>query len=57
MTTGPSGSDWSRGIEAQCRALLADGDTADEFYRRAITCLDRSRARAWLARAHLLYGE
>jgi DNA-binding CsgD family transcriptional regulator len=57
MTTGPSGTDWAAGIEAQCRALLSDGDTAEEFYGEAITKLQRSRVRLALARAHLLYGE
>jgi DNA-binding NarL/FixJ family response regulator len=57
MTTGPSGTDWAAGIEAQCRALLSDGDTAEELYGEAITKLQRSRVRLALARAHLLYGE
>jgi DNA-binding NarL/FixJ family response regulator len=57
MTTGPSGTDWAAGTEAQCRALLSDGDTADELYREAITKLQSSRVRLALARAHLLYGE
>ena len=57
MTTGASGTDWAAGIEAQCRALLSDGDTAEELYREAITKLQRTRVRLALARAHLLYGE
>jgi DNA-binding NarL/FixJ family response regulator len=51
------GTDWAAGIEAQCRALLSDGDTAEELYGEAITKLQRSRVRLALARAHLLYGE
>jgi DNA-binding CsgD family transcriptional regulator len=57
MTTRASGTDWAAGIEAQCRALLSDGDTAEELYREAITKLQRTRVRLALARAHLLYGE
>ncbi|NMO56949.1 AAA family ATPase [Actinoplanes sp. TBRC 11911] len=50
-------TDWSRGIVARCRALLADGGEADEQYREAIDRLGRTRLRPELARAHLLYGE
>jgi DNA-binding CsgD family transcriptional regulator len=50
-------TDWSRGITARCRALLADGGEADELYREAIDRLGRTRLRPELARAHLLYGE
>jgi DNA-binding CsgD family transcriptional regulator len=57
MTTGPSGTDWAAGIEAQCRALLSEGGTAEEHYGEAITKLQSSRVRLALARAHLLYGE
>jgi DNA-binding CsgD family transcriptional regulator len=56
-TTGPSATDWALGIEAQCRALLTDGDTAGELYGEAITRLESSRVRVSLGRAHLLYGE
>jgi DNA-binding CsgD family transcriptional regulator len=52
-----SGSDWARGIEARSRALLSDGDAADRLYRVAIERLGRTRVRAELARAHLVYGE
>ena len=52
-----AGSDWSRGIAARCRALLAEGGEADELYREAIDRLGRTRLRPELARAHLLYGE
>jgi DNA-binding CsgD family transcriptional regulator len=56
-TTRAAGTDWALGIEARLRALLSDGDHADELYREAISRLARSRVRVQLARTHLLYGE
>jgi DNA-binding CsgD family transcriptional regulator len=56
-TTRPSATDWALGTEAQCRALLADGDTAEELYGEAIAKLESGGVRLGLARAHLLYGE
>jgi hypothetical protein len=56
-TTQPSGNDLALGIEARCRALLSDGETADRLYQEAISRLGRTQLRPDLARAHLLYGE
>jgi tetratricopeptide (TPR) repeat protein len=56
-TTQPSGTDLAIGVEARCRALLSEGETADRLYQEAIDRLSRSRVRTELARAHLLYGE
>ncbi len=57
LTTRPAGSGLALGIEARCRALLADADDAEASYREAIAQLDRTGVRTELARAHLLYGE
>ena len=35
-TTGPSGNDLALGVEARCRALLSEGETADHLYQEAI---------------------
>jgi DNA-binding CsgD family transcriptional regulator len=52
-----SGTDWARGAAALARALLADGDVADELYREAIELLSHTRMATFLARARLCYGE
>jgi DNA-binding CsgD family transcriptional regulator len=56
-TTRAAGTDWALGIEARLRALLSDGDHADELYKEAISKLGRTSIRVQLARTHLLYGE
>jgi DNA-binding CsgD family transcriptional regulator len=56
-TTQPAGSGFARGIEARCRALVADGDDAEASYLEAIEQLDRAGIRTELARAHLVFGE
>ena len=51
------GTDWALGTEARSRALLSEGQTAENCYREAIERLGRTRMRPALARAHLVYGE
>jgi DNA-binding CsgD family transcriptional regulator len=55
--TRASGTDWALGTEARSRALLSEGETAENYYREAIERLGRTRMRPAVARAHLLYGE
>jgi DNA-binding CsgD family transcriptional regulator len=56
-TTRPGGNDLALGIEARCRALVSEGETAERLYLEAIDRLGRTPLRPDLARAHLLYGE
>jgi DNA-binding CsgD family transcriptional regulator len=50
-------SRWASGIEARVRALLSEGEVADDLYRQSIAHLSGTRVRIELARSHLLYGE
>jgi DNA-binding CsgD family transcriptional regulator len=52
-----NGTDWSLGVHARSRALLSDGDTAEQLYREAIERFGRTRIVVSLARGHLVYGE
>jgi len=56
-TTRASGTDWALGTEARSRALLSEGETAENCYREAIERLGRTRMRPAVARAYLVYGE
>ena len=55
--TSASGTSWALGVEARSRALVTEGNAAESLYQDSIMHLGRSRVRAELARAHLLYGE
>jgi DNA-binding CsgD family transcriptional regulator len=55
--TSASGTNWALGVEARSCALVTEGNAAEGLYQDSIMHLNRSRVRAELARAHLLYGE
>ena len=52
-----SGTDWALGIKARARALLDEGQGAEDLYLEATERLGRCRIRVHLARTQLLYGE
>ncbi|MFY9933320.1 MAG: LuxR C-terminal-related transcriptional regulator, partial [Streptosporangiaceae bacterium] len=55
--TRVGGTDWGRGIEARCRALVTDGSAAEPLYQEAIGRYSGTPLRPSLARARLVYGE
>jgi DNA-binding CsgD family transcriptional regulator len=56
--TRVGGADWGRGIEARCRAQLADGQAAEDLYQESIGRYSGTRLlRPSMARIRLLYGE
>jgi DNA-binding CsgD family transcriptional regulator len=55
--TSASDTDWARGVEARCRALVSRGHAAEDLFQEAVGRLGRTQLRPDLARAHLLYGE
>jgi DNA-binding CsgD family transcriptional regulator len=56
-TTGPSATDWARGVEARSRALLADGEDAERLYAESIDRLAQTPGAVGHARSRLVYGE
>jgi DNA-binding CsgD family transcriptional regulator len=52
-----SGTDWAKGTDARSRALVENGESAEDLHRQAIDWLGRCGMRAHLARARLTYGE
>jgi len=50
-------TDWGLGVLARSRALLSEGDHAEDSYQEAIDRLSRTQLRPELGRAHLVYGE
>jgi DNA-binding CsgD family transcriptional regulator len=56
-TAHPGRSDWGLGVEARSRAMLSDGEEAEDLYREAVSRLRRAGVRVEQARAHLVFGE
>ena len=55
--TSAAGSASALGVLARSRALLEEGETAEQLYEEGVARLSRSRLRPELARTHLLFGE
>ncbi len=51
-TTQAGDTDFGLGIEARSRALLSQGQAAEDLYREAIDRLGRTKLRPELARVH-----
>jgi ATP/maltotriose-dependent transcriptional regulator MalT len=56
-TTQPAGTNWGLGLEARCRALVSEGQAAEDLCQEAMERLGHTVLLPDLARAHLLYGE
>jgi DNA-binding CsgD family transcriptional regulator len=52
-----AGTPWALGILARCRALMADDDSAEEFYQQSIELLGKVPVAVELAWSRLVYGE
>jgi DNA-binding CsgD family transcriptional regulator len=50
-------TDWMVGAEARSRALVSEGETAEELYHEAIDRFGRTRLCVELGRSHLVCGE
>ncbi|HEX4017457.1 MAG TPA: ATP-binding protein, partial [Frankiaceae bacterium] len=55
--TNATGTDWGLGVQATCRALVAEDQAAETLYLEGIDRLARAGIAAHLGRAQLLYGE
>jgi DNA-binding CsgD family transcriptional regulator len=55
--TALSRREWAHAMEARCRALVSEGQAAEDLFQQAIGQLQGSRMTVQFARAHLLYGE
>ena len=55
--TSASGTAWAKGTEAHSRALVEDGEAAEELHRQAVRVARPVSDGAHLARARLSYGE
>lgn len=56
-TANVGDSNWGLAVQMRCRAMLSEGDVADNLYRESIERINRTPIRTEAARAHLLYGE
>lgn len=55
--TSAGGTDWALGVESRMKALLSDGDEADNLYLESISHLRQTSVHFELTRSHLCYGE